>query len=99
MNSNNIANLPLLEIQSIPSKKVHVEDIDIAYKIFGRGDPILLINGYSQVMDNWDPILLERLASNHTLIIFDNRGTGNTTSYGENRFFSIAQLQMIMLVC
>ncbi len=87
MNSNNIANS--LDIQSIPSKKVHVGDIDIAYKSFGKGDPILLINGYSQAMDNWDPTLLERLASNHTVIIFDNRGIGNTTS-GE-KGFSITQ--------
>ena len=83
MNFNNITNS--LDIQSIPSKKVHVGDIDIAYKIFGKGDPILLINGYSQSMDNWDPILLERLAFNHTVIIFDNRGIGNTTS-GEKGF-------------
>src|SRR5918999_3188259 len=88
MNSNNITNS--LDILSIPSKKVHVGDIDIAYKIFGKGDPIFLINGYSHSMDNWDPTLLERLASNHTVIIFNNRGIGNTTS-GENRFFSIAQ--------
>ena len=88
MNFNNITNS--LDIQSIPSKKVHVGDIDIAYKIFGKGDPILLINGYTHSMDNWDPTLLERLASNHTVIIFNNRGIGNTTS-GENRFFSIAQ--------
>ncbi|HYX56498.1 MAG TPA: alpha/beta hydrolase [Nitrososphaeraceae archaeon] len=87
MNFNNITNS--LDIQSIPSKKVHVGDIDIAYKIFGKGEPILLINGYSHSMDNWDPTLLERLASNHTVIIFNNRGIGNTTS-GENRFF-IAQ--------
>ncbi|HYZ96493.1 MAG TPA: hypothetical protein VE524_07835, partial [Nitrososphaeraceae archaeon] len=32
MNSNNITNS--LDILSIPSKKVHVGDIDIAYKIF-----------------------------------------------------------------
>jgi pimeloyl-ACP methyl ester carboxylesterase len=87
MNSNNITNS--LDIQSIPVKKVHVGDIDIAYKIFGKGDPIRLINGYSQAMDNWDPILLERLAFNHTVIIFDNRGIGNTTS-GE-KGFSIVQ--------
>jgi pimeloyl-ACP methyl ester carboxylesterase len=87
MNSNNITNS--LDIQSIPSKKVHVGDIDIAYKTFGKGDPILLINGYSQAMDNWDPTLLKKLALNHTVIIFDNRGIGNTTS-GEKEF-SIVQ--------
>jgi pimeloyl-ACP methyl ester carboxylesterase len=87
MNSNNITNS--LDIQSMPSKKVHVGDIDIAYKTFGKGDPILLINGYSQAVDNWDPTLLEILALNHTVIIFDNRGIGNTTS-GE-KGFSIVQ--------
>ena len=64
-------------------------DIDITYKTFGKGDTILLISGYSFAMDSWDSTLLETLASNHTVIIFDNRGIGNTTS-GEKRF-SIAQ--------
>ena len=42
-------------IQSIPAKKVHVGDIEIAYKMFGKGDPILLFNGASDGMDQWDP--------------------------------------------
>jgi pimeloyl-ACP methyl ester carboxylesterase len=79
-------NADLLNIQDIPAKKVHVGDIDIAYKTFGKGDPILLINGYSFAMDSWDPILLGTLASNHTVIVFDNRGIGNTTSGSEQKF-------------
>jgi pimeloyl-ACP methyl ester carboxylesterase len=81
---NTNANTP--NIQHIPTKKVHVGDIDIAYKTFGKGDPILLINGYSFTMDSWDPTLLGTLASNHTVIVFDNRGIGNTTSGDEKRF-------------
>jgi pimeloyl-ACP methyl ester carboxylesterase len=73
-------------IQDIPTKKVHVDDIDIAYKTFGKGDPILLIDGYSFTMDSWDSTLLETLASNHTVIVFDNRGIGNTTSGSEQKF-------------
>src|SRR5688572_15604849 len=38
-------------IQSIPAKKVHVGDIEIAYKMLGKGDPILLYNGASDGMD------------------------------------------------
>ena len=75
-------------VQNISSKKVHVDDIDIAYKTFGKGDPIILINGYSFAMDSWDPVLLRKLAANHTLIIFDNRGIGNTTS-GDEKVYSI----------
>ena len=69
-----------LDIQNIPLKKVHVGDIDIAYKIFGKGDPILLFNGASDTMDAWDPSFLKGLASNHTVIAFDSRGIGNTTT-------------------
>jgi hypothetical protein len=38
-------------IQSIPAKKVHVGDIETAYKILGKGEPILLFNGASDGMD------------------------------------------------
>ncbi|HEY1247711.1 MAG TPA: alpha/beta hydrolase [Nitrososphaera sp.] len=75
---NNNANS--LNVQDIPIKKVHVGDIDIAYKSFGKGDPILLITGSNAVMDTWDPTLLKDLSSNHTVIIFDHRGVGNTTA-------------------
>jgi pimeloyl-ACP methyl ester carboxylesterase len=68
-----------LNIQDIQAKKVHVGDIDIAYKTFGKGDHILLISGSGNVMDVWPTHFLKELASNHTVIIFDNRGVGNTT--------------------
>ena len=68
-----------VNIQDIPVKKVHVGDIDVAYKMFGKGDPILLIPGASDGMSAWDPSLLKTLSSNHTVIVFDPRGIGNTT--------------------
>jgi pimeloyl-ACP methyl ester carboxylesterase len=76
MNSNTTNSV---NIQDIPVKKVHVGDIDIAYKVFGKGDPILLLNGASDGMSAWDPSLLKSLSSNHTVIVFDPRGIGNTT--------------------
>src|SRR5919112_6809312 len=66
-------------IQNIPAKKVQVGDIEIAYKMLGKGDPILLFNGASDVMDGWDPSFPSSLSSNHTVIAFDSRGLGNTT--------------------
>jgi pimeloyl-ACP methyl ester carboxylesterase len=78
--SNNTANASSLNTQNILLKKVHVGDIDIAYKIFGKGDPILLFNGASDGMDAWDPSFLKSLSSNHTVIVFDSRGIGNTTA-------------------
>jgi len=72
-------NANLLNIQDIPAKKVHVGDIDIGYKILGKGEPILLFNGASDNMDVWDPSFLRSLSSNHTVIVFDQRGIGNST--------------------
>jgi pimeloyl-ACP methyl ester carboxylesterase len=73
-------NEDLLNIQDIQAKKVHVGDIDIAYKMLGKGDPILLFNGASDGMDAWDPSFPRILSSNHTVIAFDSRGLGNTTT-------------------
>jgi hypothetical protein len=87
INSNNIADS--INTQNIPAKKVRVGDIDIAYKMLGKGEPFLLISP-SSFMDAWDPSILRELSSNHTLIIFDNRGVGNTTT--GNKPFSIQQL-------
>jgi pimeloyl-ACP methyl ester carboxylesterase len=61
----------------------------MSYKIFGKGDPILLIMGYAGSIDGWDPIFLKGLSRNHTVIVFDNRGIGNTTVGSKN--FTIDQ--------
>src|SRR5215208_5640726 len=65
---------------SATTEHVQVGDINIAYKRFGQGKPILFISGTSQTKDEWEPTLLSRLAAdNHTVIVFDNRGIGETT--------------------
>ena len=73
-NTSNSVNL-----QDIPLEKVQVGDIDVAYKMFGKGEPILLFNGASDGLDAWDPSFLTEISSNHTVIAFDQRGIGNST--------------------
>ena len=78
-------------IDNMPTQKVRVGDIDIAYKQLGNGSdiPIVLIAGGGTTMDMWNPTLLKELSSNQTVIIFDNRGAGESTiGTGE---FSISQ--------
>ena len=57
--------------------------------LFGKGDPILLISPAQADMNAWEPSILKELSSNHTVIIFDNRGVGNTTA--GTKQFSIQQ--------
>jgi pimeloyl-ACP methyl ester carboxylesterase len=77
--ANSTSTTGLVDIQDSPLKKIHVGDIDIAYKVFGKGDPIILHNGASDSMDVWDPSVLTGISSNHTVIVFDQRGLGNST--------------------
>lgn len=61
-------------------RTVHVNDIDIAYTDIGQGKPLILINGYGMTMDLWPPGVLTNLSRTHRVIVFDNRGMGNTTA-------------------
>jgi pimeloyl-ACP methyl ester carboxylesterase len=79
-NQTNSNTINSVNIQDIPLKKVHVGDIDVAYKMFGKGDAIILFNGASDNMDAWDPSFLTGISSNHTVIVFDQRGIANTTA-------------------
>ena len=56
-NSTNLVNM-----QDIPLEKVCVGDIDVAYKVFGRGDPIILYSGSLNNMDDWDPSFLMQVS-------------------------------------
>jgi pimeloyl-ACP methyl ester carboxylesterase len=79
-------------LDDIPTRRVKVGDIDIAYKQIGNNSdkPIVLINGLSTTMDMWSPTLIKELSSsNRTVIIFDNRGAGESTA--GTKEFSINQ--------
>ena len=76
--------------QTAAPQHVSVADLEVAYRVLGQGEPLLLITGLGATMDLWDPVLLAELAAHYTVILFDNRGMGGTTAPpGE---FSIEQL-------
>ena len=79
-----------IDIYKIPIKKVRVNDIDVAYKRIGNdSNVIVLISGGSNTMNFWDPHMVKELSKNNTILVFDSRGIGNTTS--GSKPFSIKQ--------
>ena len=76
-------------LDNFKTNTVNIEDINMSYKVFGKGTPILLISGSGGTMDNWNPAFLRELSSSHTVIVFDNRGIGGTTAGAKK--FSITQ--------
>jgi len=71
------------------TRKVQVDDIEMAYKSTGKGYPLMMIMGFSGTMDLWDPQFVEELASKYRVIMFDNRGMGETTAGSKE--FTIAR--------
>ena len=65
-------------------KYAQVGDIKMAYYIRGEGEPLVMINGFLATMSLWDPALIEELAKQNQLILFDNRGVGLSTDTKEN---------------
>ncbi|WP_449258319.1 alpha/beta fold hydrolase [Chlorobium limicola] len=67
-----------------------VDDIVMSCRVFGEGYPLVLIMGYGSTMNLWEPGLLELFASRFRVIVFDNRGMGDTGAGTES--YSIARM-------
>lgn len=59
--------------------QVHANGIDIAYKLVGSGEPLVMIMGLGGTMEDWPRELIDTLSKKHQLILLDNRGMGHTT--------------------
>ncbi|XZF16533.1 alpha/beta fold hydrolase [Chitinophagaceae bacterium MMS25-I14] len=50
----------------------------LAYRLFGEGAPILFYNRFRGILDTWDPLFLDALATKHTIVLFDYPGIGDS---------------------
>jgi pimeloyl-ACP methyl ester carboxylesterase len=67
-------------IASAPVQTVHTALGTVAYRAIGNGSALVMINGYSARMEDWDPLLVDALAEHHRVVVFDNAGVGRTQS-------------------
>lgn len=56
---------------------IKVNDISLYYELYGKGKPIVLINGLSANHTAWD-LSIKNLQKENQILIFDNRGAGKT---------------------
>ncbi len=59
-----------------PPETCTVGSVTLAYREYGAGFPLVLINGLASAMDTWNPPVIETLSRHFRVIVFDNRGTG-----------------------
>jgi pimeloyl-ACP methyl ester carboxylesterase len=62
------------------TKTVSVNGTPFTYRITGdsKGVPLVLFNHLSGNLDNWDPRVIDALATKHTVVTFNNRGVGSS---------------------
>jgi len=62
------------------NRSLEVGDVSFAYRRFGNARtgarPLVLLQHFRGNLDNWDPALVDRLAQDREVVLFDNRGVG-----------------------
>tara|TARA_R110002049_G_scaffold78751_1_gene200419 strand:+ start:3294 stop:4133 length:840 start_codon:yes stop_codon:yes gene_type:complete len=83
--SSNILNAETQYIES--------DGTTFAYRRFGKPSTIPLVGfqHFTGTLDNWDPLILEGLAREREVIIFDNVGVGNTSGSTPDNVTAMAE--------
>ena len=64
--------------KDVPTRTIDVNGTPFAYRELGpeSGVPVLFLHHFAAVLDDWDPRVLDGIATHHRVIAFDNRGVG-----------------------
>jgi pimeloyl-ACP methyl ester carboxylesterase len=60
-------------------ESVEVNGISMAYRVFGEGEPLLLLHGLTQTGESWKS-MLDAFSQQYRVIVPDLRGHGNSTN-------------------
>ncbi len=69
------------KLETASNKTVEADGIKFSYRSFGKttGTPLVLLQHFTGTMDYWDPAVVNGLAKERPVIVFNNTGLGKTT--------------------
>ncbi len=73
-----------------PTHTVEINGRQLAYRMVGKGRPIVLCNRFRGILDTWDPAFIDALARNFTVYTFDYSGLGRSTGKATYEPLSLA---------
>jgi pimeloyl-ACP methyl ester carboxylesterase len=78
---------------TVPTQFVEASGIRFAYRRFGKqaGIPLVFNQHFSGNLDNWDPAVLDGLAKEREVIIFNNAGVASSTGEVPKTFAGMAK--------
>ena len=65
--------------KNVPTRTITAGGVEFAYRELGTnnpGTPVVFLIHLAAVLDNWDPRVVDGLAAEHHVVMFDNRGIG-----------------------
>ncbi len=65
-------------------------DLELNYKTFGQGEPVIILHGLFGTLDNWQTIA-RKLAENHTVFILDQRNHGRSPHSDTHDYPALAE--------
>nr|WP_207387027.1 alpha/beta hydrolase [Frankia sp. Cppng1_Ct_nod] len=83
----------VLSYQNAPTRTISAGGLDFAYRELGpkTGIPVVFLTHLAAVLDNWDPRVVDGIATKHRVITFDNRGVGASTGSTPNTIQAMAK--------
>jgi pimeloyl-ACP methyl ester carboxylesterase len=72
---------PTRRLEAAPTMFVEAAGIKFAYRSFGAptGTPLVFLQHFSGNMDSWDPAVVNALAEDRPVVVFDNTGVGRSS--------------------
>lgn len=79
---------------SAQTKFVKIDGARIAYRSFGAsgGTPLVLCQRFRGTMDHWDPALLDAIARERGVVLFDNAGVGQSSGEAGTSIAAMARV-------
>jgi pimeloyl-ACP methyl ester carboxylesterase len=67
---------PVVSFNATPIQHAQVNGVMLAYREFGAGEPVLMITGFGNTMDDWNQTFIGIIATKYHVYIYDHRGMG-----------------------
>src|SRR5215471_12206032 len=84
-----------------PTRLLQVANESYAFRRFGNQSastlPLLCLQHFTGTLDNWDPAVIDALASTREVILFDNAGVGRSTGTVPNSVAGMASHALAFL--
>ncbi len=79
------------------SRYANIDDVKIHYKVLGKGDPVILLHGSMESMDDWSKQVAD-FVKKYKVVVMDNRGHGRSTFTDRKLDYSLLSEDVLALM-